>query len=356
VLPPGARGPRGETPEVRIESTRSAMKFVAALVEAYRVRRKVYPPDLEALAKAVERADERLPEWVRKASVDAWGHAIGYRLGRAPEEPGAAFDEGAHFTLESLGADGRPGGAGENGDIVVSSREGIEALSLGGADNLQSELAKTLGLHFQLDEMNYQMPGWQVSDMAMDEVDRALRQRGIEIDLMGDTLVGTSMPGMLIRVLLKIMRLADMFFGGAIADTGKVMLIETLGEEAIIEMALEQVGQGFAEVIVEMRNQVAIDDLGRILEERPQPASVAIFYGAAHMGDLERRLVDQLGYRRLDPAAAGQSQGEERGVRWVRAIEVDLRKSAISEQELRQIRQMVRQMMRAQAQQRSADE
>ena len=51
---------------------------------------------------------------------------------------------------------------------------------------------------------------------------------------------------------------------------------------------------------------------------------------------LEERLADQLGYE-ADPGQAD---------RWFRAIEVDLRKSAVSERELNQIRAMIRSAMR----------
>ena len=65
----------------------------------------------------------------------------------------------------------------------------------------------------------------------------------------------------------------------------------------------------------------------------PDPQSGAVFYGAGHMTDLAQRLGEQLAY---EPA------GEER---WLRAIEVDLTRSAVTETEVNRIRFMVRRML-----------
>ena len=60
---------------------------------------------------------------------------------------------------------------------------------------------------------------------------------------------------------------------------------------------------------------------------------IAIFYGAAHMPDFERRLVDRFGY---------QPVGEPQ---WLPAITVDFRSSPVSEAQLRQIRMMMRRQL-----------
>jgi hypothetical protein len=90
-------------------------------------------------------------------------------------------------------------------------------------------------------------------------------------------------------------------------------------------------------VIVEQRNQVAVDDLKTIIEREPEVKSVAILYGAAHMDDLGRRLVEQLGY-------------EPRESHWLKAIEVDLEESVVSARDIHQVRRMMKQVMQAQQQ------
>ena len=59
--------------------------------------------------------------------------------------------------------------------------------------------------------------------------------------------------------------------------------------------------------------------------------AVAIFYGAAHMPDLEERLT-----------VMGYVPWKEREARWFRAIEVDMAQSAVSPAELKQMRRMIR--------------
>jgi hypothetical protein len=138
-------------------------------------------------------------------------------------------------------------------------------------------------------------------------------------------------------MMLGLMRFADSLMDGAIADTFKVVMIEMLGDEQFIEKGLGQLGQGFTEVIVEQRNQVAVDDLKTIIEREPEVKSVAILYGAAHMDDLGRRLVEQLGY-------------EPRESHWLKAIEVDLEESVVSARDIHQVRRMMKQVMQAQQQ------
>ena len=60
---------------------------------------------------------------------------------------------------------------------------------------------------------------------------------------------------------------------------------------------------------------------------------VIAHHGAGHMPDLSERLEKQLGYTRVEK-------------RWLRAIEVDLTTSAVSEQDVRRLRQMIQRTMR----------
>ena len=76
-----------------------------------------------------------------------------------------------------------------------------------------------------------------------------------------------------------------------------------------------------------------IDDVKSIVKGEPQVGSIGILYGAAHMPDLAERLASQLGYR---PA----------GEQWITAFEVDVARSAVSEQQLQSIRRMVRMRLR----------
>ncbi len=110
------------------------------------------------------------------------------------------------------------------------------------------------------------------------------------------------------------------------------MLIEMLGDEAMIQSVLKQFDEAFTEVIIADRNQTVIDDLVAIIEAGEPVQSVAVLYGAGHMQDMARKLQDQLSY---EPASTT----------WLRAIEVDLTRSAVTEAEVRRLRAMIRGMM-----------
>ena len=323
VKPPGASPPGGATEAQRIESTEAALEFLAALIEAHRAEHGDYPADLAALVQFAAGHDPRLGHFVAGALRDGWGRALVYRHG----------DGNDSFTLESLGADGQPGGEGPGTDLAAGPDAGGGALALAGEDSLQSELAAALGLEFQLDALDYSGAGFRPADLAMDELERALAAEGIDFAAIEGSLAGSSLPGKLAMFILRVVKFADRWLGGALADTFKVVLIEVLADEAVLEQALAQFGRGFGTVIIDQRNQVAVNELEAIIEREPEVDSVAILYGAAHMEDMGERLADQLGYR------------PQRDT-WLTAFEVDLAGSAMTPGDLDQIRRMVRRQLR----------
>lgn len=323
VKPPGASAAGGESDAERAETTEAALGFVAEALQLHHRTADRYPPDLEGLIAFAGERDPRLGQWLAGAVTDAWGRHLKYRL----------TDEGRRFVLASLGADGVPGGEGADRDLQVTTDEVPTTWSGGGEDNLQAELAKALGLEFQLDAIDYGKDHFRSSDLAMDELVEALGDQGVDFGPIGDSLAGSSLPGKLVIYLLRVLRFVDLIMDGAIADTMKVVLIELLADETLMEQGLAQFGPGLKTVLIDKRNQLVIDQLKRIVQEEPEVKSVGIFYGAAHMPDMARRLTEQLGY---EPAGS---------VRWLTAFEVDLRHSAMTASQLTQIRRMIRRQL-----------
>ena len=323
VKPPGTGGAGGDTDAERVGSTRAAMKFLAGMLAAFQREASQYPGSLDDLEPFATTHDPRLAGWLSAARTDAWGRRTSYRLER----------DG--FVLTSLGADGRPGGAGAEADLQVTDETPVEPM-LGGAgeENLQSALAKALGLEFQLDAIDYDRAHFRCSDMAMDQLQRALQEHGVEFEVLQGSLAGSSLPGRIALFLLRVVRVLDVFVEGAIADALKVVLIELFSDEAFLETSLRQYGPGFGEVLINQRNQVVLDDLKKILANELDVGSIAILYGAGHMPDMGERLAEQLGYRPADE-------------QWLTAFEVDLRKTALPPGQMQDIRQMVRQQMRS---------
>jgi hypothetical protein len=333
VKPAGSSKPGGETPEERADSTRAAMRFVGGIVESYKHEHDAYPADVDVLKQFAIEKDARLAQFLSIAMVDAWGRSLHYRV----VPPADAADAQPTYALLSLGADGKAGGEGEDADLDLAGEEPPDPTLLSGDDGLQSQLAEALGLEFQLEAIDYSPAHWRCSDMAMDELNRRLEEKGLDFEMLGGTLAGSSLPAKLIKVVLGMMKMLDAVTDGAVTDMFKVVMIEMLGDPALIDVSMEQLGKGFGEVIIVDRNQVAVDDLKAIIANEPDVKSVAVFYGAGHMSSMVEQLRAQLGYEPVD--------GSER---WLTAMKVDLTKSAISQREIAQIRMMIKQAIRQQ--------
>jgi hypothetical protein len=334
----GAAGAAGATEEQRIEGTRAALGFVGRTIATYHARQGRYPADLEELRGFAQSLDPRLLRFLDEALTDGWGRPLVYECpaeeaatGREAPDDAAAGE--AVYVLLSLGADGRPGGEGAAADLLLDDLAGVEPLTAFEEDGLQAQLAEALDLEFQLDALDYAGENWRCSDMSIDQLQREMEKRGLDFSLVEDTLAGSSLPAQLVRLLLGVIRMADAFFEGAVSDTIKVVLIEMLGDESVLEIGFSQFDEGFAEVIIDERDRIVIDDLKRLIEREAPIGSVAILYGAGHMPDMARRLSEQLGY-------------EPSGARWLRAIEVDLTTSAVSETDVKRLRLLVRRMLR----------
>lgn len=102
----------GQMNRARAKSAQLQVETVAAAVEAFRTDAGRYPTGDEGL-KALVKDPGSLEGWsgpyIRndKALTDPWGHALIYSAPTA--------DVG--FFVESLGADGKPGGTGLNRDL-----------------------------------------------------------------------------------------------------------------------------------------------------------------------------------------------------------------------------------------------
>ena len=216
-----------------------------------------------------------------------------------------------------------------------------------GDGGIQNTLASSLGLSFQLNAIDYDRPHFRNSDLTLAglerlfaggsftnggsgggrRTDRSAEQFGELLGIMD----GSSMLGMLLHAGVK-------FLGSTpkLRAMTKLILIETLGElkSDIAQMkgAPPEI-QKLLAVIIQERNKVVIDDLRKEISRAPPPASLAVFYGAGHMADFEKRLGSELGYR---PA----------GEVWLRAMSVNTRQAGLSESELGAMRSLIQWQMR----------
>lgn len=170
----------------------------------------------------------------------------------------------------------------------------------GGLRALQAKMATWFGLAFQLDAIAYGRPHFVHADLTVEEFLGAPGSEAVT-DKMGGS------EGML--------KLVEGLLAGVLRGEGpeaqrrqrtlKAMLGQMLGSMGDKMSAL--LGEEISELLLTKRNEVCVK---RLTELPEQARSVAIFYGAAHLPDLETRL-RALGYERA-------------GARWLTAWDTTL--------------------------------
>ena len=167
--------------------------------------------------------------------------------------------------------------------------------------SLQQRLAKWLGLSFQLGSVDYTRPHFVHADMTVP----AEQAEGAS-DMIPAPL------RMVIGFLEMVGPLLDRLFadGETLTPLGKTMkrrLASMLGTMDVQE-ALGGMGAKMKTQILDERNAIVLEHIKK-QRMRPEVASIAVFYGAAHMEGIETDL-KKLGYTRG-------------GAEWLRAWSVD---------------------------------
>ncbi|XAL99756.1 type II secretion system protein GspG [Phycisphaeraceae bacterium D3-23] len=314
VLYEGVGGP-GEgdiepgTDEDKVLRTDRRLRFMASMVERYAEHVGEAPGALAALmANDGAVFDAVLMRKLRVASADAWGRAVNVEV-----------DENAVITaVTSYGADGEAGGEGIDADL----RYEVELDDDAAAPSLYDTIANVMGLSFQGERMLTDQATWVNSDMAWDDVAAELGEEDSATSAMLEGLLNGEDPN-----VVMVMKGMEQFLNASpmMRTMAKMMLVRTLGEAGPAQDAGAVLGEGFDRVIIDLRNQVVIDDLKALLDEGTDAESIAVFYGAGHMADMEERAFEQLGY-------------EVVGGFWLPAVTLDLTQEGLSERELGLIR------------------
>lgn len=226
-----------------------------------------------------------------------------------------------------------------------------------GGFSLQSALARALKLRFQLETIDYQRPNFRNSDLSLEELARILSGPAAAAPAASGTSPGaTTAPqtepapapgGAAFDQLLDAMRGTGLLgglarFGVALIEASPrlqaatlVTLVEVLAQLPGDLPNLPGMPAGFQQlfrVLIEERDRKVLADVKREMHARRPPASIAIFYGAGHMPDLERRLREELAY----------CPAEER---WWTAFGVNARQAGVSAWEINLMRSWARAQM-----------
>lgn len=324
------------TDEQKAALTASRIKLLVRLVERYAQENGgAWPQDLTQVLSSEPKLAKLAPGLMK----DAWGRAMILRITPPTlDRDGSPISE-SQAAVISLGSDGAPGGEGSAADIEQTCKH----LKAGKkADvGLQKKLAEALELEFQLERMDSTKSNWRNSDMSVDEVQRRIEENGGDSEMLFSMLDGSSTMGKVAGLLLGFIKMSPQM-----QSMTKVMMIEILAsDDAMAAMGNSggKAGGGMSgpmaamapvmKVILHDRNQVVVADIKKVLKDEPGVKSIAAFYGAGHLPELELQLREELGLK-----VVGES--------WHPAITMDLKKAGMSIEEVRQMRKSVTGMMK----------
>jgi hypothetical protein len=171
--------------------------------------------------------------------------------------------------------------------------------------SMQKRLAETLGLTFQLTEIQYDRPFFVNSDLSLDDLTTLAAQGGKATQeqlgslmgtLTGQGFMGEFMNGMMDR-MDKNPRQKRYF---------KRFLMQTLATPNMMEVALGKTKpdeMSLGDLIIVERNKAVIKDLQTAISTNistKKPRTIAVFYGAGHMKDMQERLLHELRYKPVE--------------------------------------------------------
>ncbi len=302
VLPEGGRPPTEAATGCEMAATRKTAELLAGVFAG------VAASDWNGAIKELAGRETRMTGLVRCLSRDAWNQPWIF-----------GHDAEGNAILASLGSDGLRGGEGEAADIEVSIS--LEVVADDGG-MLQRSLAEMLGLSFQLDSLPYDDVRWIPGDLDIEQISLAFQERGERIDNLTDLLSEQGLVGGIARGLIAVIPTIDAMFGGRVVDTLKVMLIEMLGDEKMIDGALAMHGPAFREVLIDLRNERAMAVVDEVLAKGRDPRTIGVLYGAGHMLGLADLLTSRPGNWVVSES------------RWMPAIELTLSESQLTEADI----------------------
>jgi hypothetical protein len=220
-----------------------------------------------------------------------------------------------------------------NGPSRISDGAGIPEPD---ETSLQWTLARSLGLEFQLKAIDYRQPHFRNSDLSVEEIVKLMSEEGndaegaAEFHSLLEAMDGSTFLGALVNFAVRLLATSP-----KLQSMARLTLIETFqqtGGDLSSLGGLPPEMRKLVAVLIESRNEAVMRDLRDVLRRRPAPRSVSIFFGAAHMPDMERRLSGTFAYRLAEE-------------RWLTAMSVDFSSAGLSPTERDLVRGMVRWQM-----------
>jgi hypothetical protein len=173
---------------------------------------------------------------------------------------------------------------------VPKERKGPPGSAVG---NLQVGMKEMLALEFQLDRIDYTKANFVHADMSPDEFAKTMSQRGESFTQMFFKLMGYGMAQQGKTGKSPEMEMLMALFAKNRAHKLKVAMAEQFDS---MEGELEILDGPEGSTILTERNRKAFEVLDRELKAGRK--KLGVFYGAAHLPDMERRLLKDFGMQR----------------------------------------------------------
>jgi hypothetical protein len=155
----------------------------------------------------------------------------------------------------------------------------------------QIGMTKMLDLSFQLDEVDYDAANFVHADLSPEELRASMEERGESLYVYFWRIFFATLNEYAKDPLgLRDMEMLSGMLSANEDNSFKVMIAYEMTNLDSVEDVL---GDDSSNAVIGARNQRAIDVLRREVEAGAR--RIGIFYGVAHMPDLEERLLDQLG-------------------------------------------------------------
>ena len=199
---------------------------------------------------------------------------------------------------------------------------------------IQKQLSNALGLVFQLDAIDYRRKHFVNSDLPAEGVEKEVRERAAPAGPPNETykmMLGAIQGSPETMDMLKPM-IAFVSASPEMRETTRLLLIEVLShadEMVGLAKSISPEMKDLFEVLLTERNAIVIRDLGAQIAKRKAGETIAVFYGAAHMTELAKRLREELHYV---PTTT----------QWDTAFTADPAKSVVPPAQLKMMLEMVR--------------
>jgi hypothetical protein len=163
---------------------------------------------------------------------------------------------------------------------------------------MQGMIRSMLQLGFQLDEVDYSKANFVHADLSVAEFTRLQEERGESLMTFVERAFASEIKkaneGEESNLALNAGELFKAMMSNDSADRMKMIFGKQLSSAEVMIEDIEAMGDT---VILTERNKVLFERLKRALSDGGK--NLAVFFGAAHLRDVERMLVGELGFRRV---------------------------------------------------------